>query len=224
MKAVCRKHGVLFCCDEIMCGLGRSGKLHAWQWDADPNGDGDDARPDVQTLGKGLCGGYAPLSAVLVAPAMVDVFARGTGAFVNGYTFQSSGMGTAAGLAVYNYIKKHGLVEQCRLRGQLLVRLLEESVLPLPHVGSVRGNGLFIGIELVQDKETKQPYPYADKVADKIGDAVLERGAAVYYGSGCADGWEGDHIMLCPPYTITEDEIVFLVEQVKAGIQEVLSK
>lgn len=108
MKRVCHAHGVLFCCDEIMCGLGRSGSLHAWQGDS-TQADGEDVRPDVQTLGKGLCGGYAPLSAVLVAPRVVDVLARGSGAFVNGFTFQSSGVGTAAGLAVYNYIKKHDL-------------------------------------------------------------------------------------------------------------------
>lgn len=106
MKAVCRKYGVLFCLDEIMCGFGRTGKLHAWQWD---DTDSESAQPDVQTLGKGLCGGYAPLSAVLVSKGVVDVLARGSGAFVNGFTFQSSGTGTAAGLAVYKYIREHGL-------------------------------------------------------------------------------------------------------------------
>jgi adenosylmethionine-8-amino-7-oxononanoate aminotransferase len=103
MKRVCERHGVLFCLDEIMCGAGRSGKMHAWMH------DGDEARPDVQTLGKGLCGGYAPLSAVLVGERVVEVMKKGTGAFVNGYTFQSSGTGTAAGLAVYDYIHKHKL-------------------------------------------------------------------------------------------------------------------
>jgi adenosylmethionine-8-amino-7-oxononanoate aminotransferase len=108
MKRVCRAHGVLFCLDEIMCGFGRSGKLHAWQWDA-LDADGEDARPDVQTLGKGLCGGYAPLSAVLVGKGVVEVMQRGSGAFVNGFTFQSSGTGVVAGLAVAKYIRKHGL-------------------------------------------------------------------------------------------------------------------
>ncbi len=103
MKRVCERHGVLFCLDEIMCGAGRSGKMHAWMH------EGDEARPDVQTLGKGLCGGYAPLSAVLVGERVVEVMKKGTGAFVNGYTFQSSGTGTAAGLAVYDYIHKHKL-------------------------------------------------------------------------------------------------------------------
>ena len=99
---------MLFCLDEIMCGFGRSGKLHAWMWDTATE-DMEDVRPDVQTLGKGLCGGYAPLSAVLVGHKVVDVLARGTGAFVNGFTFQSSGTGTAAGLAVYKYIRAHNL-------------------------------------------------------------------------------------------------------------------
>jgi adenosylmethionine-8-amino-7-oxononanoate aminotransferase len=108
MKSVCLSHGVLFCLDEIMCGFGRSGKLHAWEWDS-VQADGEDARPDVQTLGKGLCGGYAPLSAVLVGQRVADGLAAGSGAFVNGFTFQSSGTGVAAGLAVYDYIVKHDL-------------------------------------------------------------------------------------------------------------------
>lgn len=103
MRAVCHSHGVLFVCDEIMCGAGRTGRFYAWSH------DGEGARPDVMTLGKGLCGGYAPLSAVMVAPGVVDVLRRGSGAFVNGYTFQSSGAGTAAGLAVYKFMKGHGL-------------------------------------------------------------------------------------------------------------------
>lgn len=105
MKAVCEKYGVLFCLDEIMCGAGRSGKMHAWMND----GDNGEARPDVQVLGKGLCGGYAPLSCVLVGERIVKVLQKGTGAFINGYTFQSSGTGTAAGLAVYDYTRKHKL-------------------------------------------------------------------------------------------------------------------
>lgn len=103
MKRVCEKYGALFVLDEIMCGFGRTGKLHAWSW------EGDAARPDIQTLGKGLCGGYAPLSAVLANDKVVNVLSKGTGSFMNGYTFQSSGIGSAAGLAVYKYYKKHDL-------------------------------------------------------------------------------------------------------------------
>ncbi|CAK9784965.1 adenosylmethionine-8-amino-7-oxononanoate aminotransferase [Cutaneotrichosporon oleaginosum] len=214
MKAVCEKHGVLFCLDEIMCGAGRSGKMHAWMH--------DDARPDVQTLGKGLCGGYAPLSAVLVGERVVEVLRKGTGAFVNGYTFQSSGTGTAAGLAVYNYIKKHNLIEQCAARGELLAKLLRERVAPLKHVGDVRGMGLFWGIELVTDKKTKTPFKYEDNVNGKLADAILARGVAVYHGAGCADGWEGDHIMICPPYTITEDEVAHVVDVIVDAINATL--
>ncbi|BEJ17240.1 hypothetical protein CspHIS471_0606410 [Cutaneotrichosporon sp. HIS471] len=216
MKKVCERHGVLFCLDEIMCGAGRTGMMHAWMH------DGPEARPDIQTLGKGLCGGYAPLSAVLVGDKVVDVLRRGTGAFVNGYTFQSSGTGTAAGLAVYNYIKEHKLVEQCAARGELLAKLLHEKVGPLKHVGDVRGMGLFWGIELVVDKNTKTPFKYEDNVNGRLADAILARGVAVYHGAGSADGWEGDHIMLCPPYTITEDEVAHIVDVVVDAINAIL--
>ncbi|BEI86287.1 hypothetical protein CcaverHIS002_0605740 [Cutaneotrichosporon cavernicola] len=216
MKRVCERHGVLFCLDEIMCGAGRTGMMHAWMH------DGPEARPDVQTLGKGLCGGYAPLSAVLVGDKVVDVLRRGTGAFVNGYTFQSSGTGTAAGLAVYNYIKEHKLVEQCAARGELLAKLLREKVGPLKHVGDVRGMGLFWGIELVADKTTKTPFKYEDNVNGRLADAILARGVAVYHGAGSADGWDGDHIMLCPPYTITEDEVAHVVAVVADAINAIL--
>lgn len=128
MKRVCEKYGVLFCLDEIMCGAGRTGKLHAWMNDLAPSslperlggegeegedvegeGWGEEARPDIQTLGKGLCGGYAPLSAVLVSRKVCEGLEGGSGAFRNGYTFQSSGTGVAAGLAVYEYMEKHDL-------------------------------------------------------------------------------------------------------------------
>ncbi|GMK57187.1 hypothetical protein CspeluHIS016_0400210 [Cutaneotrichosporon spelunceum] len=216
MKAVCEAHGVLFCLDEIMCGAGRTGLMHAWMH------DGEGARPHIQTLGKGLCGGYAPLSAVLVGERVVDVLRKGSGAFVNGYTFQSSGTGTAAGLAVYDYMKRYNLVEQCAARGELLARLLRERVAPLKHVGDVRGMGLFWGVELVADKVTKAPFPYDHNVNGRLADAILARGVAVYHGAGCADGWAGDHIMLCPPYTITEEEVAHVVNVVVDAIEAVL--
>lgn len=186
MRQVCHSHGVLFACDEIMCGAGRSGRFYAWSH------DGEEARPDVMTLGKGLCGGYAPLSAVMVAPGVVEVLQRGSGAFVNGYTFQSSGAGTAAGLAVFKYIKKHNLlvnkgladfsVENCAKQGELLARLLREHVLPMKHVGDVRGMGLFWGVELV--REGKEPYPYEEGVNGRVANELLSRGVAVYHGAG----------------------------------------
>ncbi|EKC97340.1 aminotransferase, class III [Trichosporon asahii var. asahii CBS 8904] len=250
MKRVCEKYGVLFCLDEIMCGAGRTGKLHAWMndlvpsslparlggegeesEDAEGEGWGEEARPDIQTLGKGLCGGYAPLSAVLVSRKVCEGLEGGSGAFRNGYTFQSSGTGVAAGLAVYEYMEKHDftmmmpvqlsewLGAECARRGQYLRRLLEERVSPLPHVGNVRGLGLFQGIEFVADKNTKAPFAPGEHVADKVANAILEHGAAVYHGA--ATRITGDHIMLCPPYTVSEAEIDELVDAVVKGIQEV---
>ncbi|KAL1407935.1 hypothetical protein Q8F55_004732 [Vanrija albida] len=218
MKRVCEKYGALFVLDEIMCGFGRTGKLHAWSW------EGDAARPDIQTLGKGLCGGYAPLSAVLANDKVVNVLSKGTGAFMNGYTFQSSGIGAAAGLAVYKYYKKHDLVAKCAERGKQMEAALRKQLESHPHVGNIRGMGLFYGIELVADKKTKQPFPSSKGVSQKITDAAYERGIALYPGVGCADGWEGDHVMIFPPYTITPDEVQFAVDALQGAVEDVLGK
>lgn len=111
-------------------------------------------------------------------------------------------------------------VNQCRARGELLAALLREQVLPHKNVGDVRGMGLFWGVELVEDKASKKPFAQTG-AADRLAAALLQRGVAVYHGSGCADGWIGDHIMLCPPYTVTEDEVRFLVREVAAAVEEV---
>ena len=125
------------------------------------------------------------------------------------------------------------------MRGELLASLLRAEVLPHKNVGDVRGMGLFWGVEIVQDKETKQPFAFEDKHADRVAEVLLRRGVAVYNGYGCvsekltkrlhvadpqADGWDGDHIMLCPPYTITEDEVRFLVREVRIAIEVVLGQ
>ncbi|KAI9635794.1 adenosylmethionine-8-amino-7-oxononanoate aminotransferase [Dioszegia hungarica] len=215
MRDVCDRHGALLVFDEIMCGFGRTGKLHAWQW--------EDCQPDVQILGKGVNGGYSPLSVVLMNEKVVDVFRKGSGAFMNGYTYQSSGVGCRAALECYKYIKKHNLVEQCHERGLLLEKLLNEKILPHPNVGDVRGKGLFWGVELIKNKATKEPFPADHPVADLITAEAIRIGAVVYPGmKGAADGVLGDHVMLCPPYTISEDELEYLVDVLVESIKAVL--
>ncbi|ORY22902.1 pyridoxal phosphate-dependent transferase [Naematelia encephala] len=215
MRDVCHRHGVLLVLDEIMCGFGRTGKLHAWQW--------EDVQPDVQVLGKGINGGYAPVSAVLMNEKVVEVFRKGSGSFVNGYTYQSSALGCRAGLECYKYLIKHDLVEQCHQRGLLLEKLLKKRILPHPNVGDVRGKGLFWGIEFVQDKRSKAPFPNEVPVTDAVVEEALRRGVSIYPGmKGTADGYLGDHVMICPPYIITEDEIRLIVDVILASIIHVL--
>ncbi|CAF1406302.1 unnamed protein product [Rotaria sp. Silwood1] len=132
MREVCDRHGALFVLDEIMCGIGRTGKMHAWQW------EDLSSPPDIQVIGKGLGGGYAPLAAVLMSTKVVNVFLAGSGAFINGFTYQSHAVGCRAALEVLNVMKEDGLIEQCYQRGLFLEKLLKEQLGNHAHVGDIR--------------------------------------------------------------------------------------
>jgi adenosylmethionine-8-amino-7-oxononanoate aminotransferase len=132
MREICDRHGALFVLDEIMCGMGRTGKMHAWQW------EGLSSPPDIQINGKGVTGGYAPLAAVLISAKVADVIAAGSGAFVNGYTYQLHAVGCRAALEVLKVMKDDGLVEQCQQRGIILEKALKMQLDDLRHVGDIR--------------------------------------------------------------------------------------
>jgi adenosylmethionine-8-amino-7-oxononanoate aminotransferase len=219
MRRVCDKYGVLLLSDEIMCGMGRTGKTHAWQWD----GQGDEARPDIQAVGKGLTGGYAPAAAVLASFKVVNALSQGSGSFNNGFTYQSWAIGARAGVAVQQIIKEQGLVETCRKRGIYLREVLEKHLSDCPHVGDIRGMGLFWGVEFVQDRETKEPFRSDFPIGFKVTAEMLERGIAIYPGGkGTADGVDGDHILIAPPYTITEEELDLIASELRKSIDVVV--
>jgi adenosylmethionine-8-amino-7-oxononanoate aminotransferase len=132
IRNVCDRHGALFVLDEIMCGIGRTGKMHAWQW------EDLSSPPDIQILGKGLGGGYAPLAAVLISAKVVNVFIAGSGTFNNGYTYQSHAVGCRAALEVLKVMKEDGLIEQCYQRGLFLEKILKEQLSDHVHVGDIR--------------------------------------------------------------------------------------
>ncbi|UJR18229.1 hypothetical protein I4U23_005128 [Adineta vaga] len=218
MREVCDRHGALFVLDEIMCGVGRTGKMHAWQW------EDLSSSPDIQVLGKGLGGGYAPLASVLISHKIIDVFLAGSGSFNNGFTYQSHAIGCRAALEVLKVMKEDRLVEQCYQRGLFLEKILKEQLADHLHIGDIRGRGLFWSIEFVKNKTTKEMYPPTCLFIDSIVKECIERGVLVYPGSkGTADGIIGDHILIAPPYTITEEELIFLVETLKMSIDVVLN-
>jgi adenosylmethionine-8-amino-7-oxononanoate aminotransferase len=216
VRDVCDKHGVLLIFDEVMCGMGRTGYLHAWQKEG--------VAPDIQLVGKGLAGGFQPLSAMLVGPRVSDAFEHGpgTGAFSHGHTFQNHTLGCAAGLEVQKIIQEECLLQNVREKGSRMSKMLKKRLGNHPHVGDIRGIGLFWGIEFVRDKQTKEPFPAALKVNWEI----YNKGLAppyeihIYPGVGTVDGTNGDHIIIAPSYNITDGEVDAIVDRVTRLVED----
>ncbi|KAL7908375.1 pyridoxal phosphate-dependent transferase [Trichoderma velutinum] len=208
VRRVCNRYGILLILDEIMCGSGRTGSYFAFEREGD-------VRPDLITLGKGLGGGYAPIAGVLIGEKVVQVLKRGSASFVHGHTYQAHPACCAAGLAVQQVIKRDNLVVNCLSMGALLESRLRSALEDAKYVGEIRGRGLFLGIEFVQDRASKQPFKPAVKFASRMQEAAHSRGLAVYPGSGTADGVNGDHVILAPPLTITEEEAEEIVRLLK---------
>ncbi|KAI4608637.1 hypothetical protein J4E83_009074 [Alternaria metachromatica] len=206
MKRVCKKYGVLLILDEVMCGMGRTGYMHAWQE--------EDVVPDIQLVGKGIAGGYAALSAMLVGPTIVD--AMGDNAFAHGHTFQNFPTACAAGLAIQEIVQQDNLLENVRDKGEKLMQKLQARLGDHPNVFDIRGKGLFIGIEFVQDKLTKAAFDPEVAVTWRVHELGLKDGYNVYVypGSGTVDGIRGDHIIIAPAYNVTDDDVDFIVERI----------
>lgn len=218
MKAVCRKHGALFMLDEVMCGMGRTGTLMAWEQE-----DGD-ASPDLMTIGKGLGGGYAPIAGILVHENIIAQLDKGSGCFNHGHTYQAHPMSCAAALAVQTIVKREGLVESCARMGKVLEARLKEVLSAETHVGEIRGRGLFWAVEFVKDKATKEPFNPSLRFGPTVQRLALELGVNVYPGAGSIDGMRGDHILIAPPYTITVEEIEVIVDAVLLAYRQVLAQ
>jgi adenosylmethionine-8-amino-7-oxononanoate aminotransferase len=208
---ICRRHKILLIADEIMTGMGRTGKTFAVEhWDV---------TPDMILVGKGIASGYAPLGAVIVAGHVVDGIAKGSGAFVHGFTYNSHPVAAAAGNAVLDCIERGNLFARVEPAGRELRAALE----PLKRfsvVGDIRGMGLLWGIEFVRDAKTREPFPSDARIALRIAEDAFESGVMTYPAQGCADGERGDHILIAPPFTITSGMIGMLGSALEHAIAD----
>lgn len=215
IRKVCDKHGALFIADEVMSGMGRTGYLHAWQAPdvATP--------PDLQTIGKGLSGGYQPVAALLLSPKVVDTLTKGTGVFSHGHTYQAHPLGAAAAAAVQKIIMRPECMENVRKTGAQLEQSLHEKLNDMWCIGDIRGKGLFWSIEFVQDKATKKPFDPKLLVAAGVHKLAMEEPhmISLYPGTGSVGGLTGDFVMLAPPYNCTSDEIEMIAEKTAGTIR-----
>ncbi|MHB1249378.1 MAG: aspartate aminotransferase family protein, partial [Polaromonas sp.] len=215
VREVCNKYGVLLILDEVMCGMGRTGTLHACAQDG--------AVPDIMAIAKGLGGGYQPIGAVLVQKKIVAAMSAGSGFFQHGHTYLGHPVACAAALAVQKVIERDGLLARVRESGARLQGLLRDAFGAHPNIGDVRGRGLFWGIELVRDRATKAPFDPALKLHARVKKEALSRGLMVYPMGGTVDGRYGDHILLAPPYICSSPELALIVERLDGAIGAALS-
>jgi adenosylmethionine-8-amino-7-oxononanoate aminotransferase len=213
IREICTAHDVLFIADEVLTGVGRTGTWSALE----PYG----VAPDIMTLGKGLGGGYAPLSAVVASARIVSAIADGSGAFQHAQTFSHHPVLCAGGLATLRYLDKHNLFARCARVAPRFHDALD-ALRELPYVGDVRGRGLLAGVEFVENKETRAPFPRAARFAERFAQAALDAGLVVWPNSGQADGVNGDIAMLAPPFIITDEEIDELVARFRTALCQLL--
>jgi adenosylmethionine-8-amino-7-oxononanoate aminotransferase len=208
-REICTRYDVLLIADEVMTGVGRTGKNFAvdhWK-----------VVPDLIVAGKGLSGGYAPLGAVIARGFVAEAIARGRGTFEHGFTYSANPLSAAVGSAVLDYVAKHRLIARAARLGQVLGERLQ-ALRRRTIVGDVRGLGMMWGIELVKDRKTREPFPPALKVARRLYDACTAEGLIIYPGSGTREGQDGDHFIIAPAFTITRPEIDELVSRLERGL------
>lgn len=214
VREICDKYGLLLIDDEVMTGFGRSGRWFAIEtWGV---------TPDVITMAKGAAGGYWPLSITAVKGEHVEVIRQQGGGFVHGGTFSHHAVGAAAGLATLRYIQDHDLVAASASKGEQLKAKLQAALGDHPNVGDIRGQGLMLGLELVADRLTKEPFPPKTRVARRLADAAFELGLILYPGQGTVDGVYGDHVMIAPPFIVTDEQMDEIVAILAAAVEAVL--
>ncbi|MGB5878594.1 MAG: aminotransferase class III-fold pyridoxal phosphate-dependent enzyme, partial [Thermoanaerobaculia bacterium] len=211
VAAACDSHEVLFIADEILCGMGRTGRWFGFEH--------FDVVPDIAVLGKGLNGGVVPLSAVVASEEIVKTLAEGSGYFNHAQTYSHTPVICAAGLATVRFLKRERLVERCAAMEQVFFGELE-SLRAYSVVGDIRGKGLLAAVEFVANRSTKAPLPRSERFAERFTEAAFANGLIVWPNVGHVDGKEGDLIMLAPPFTVTEGEIQELVDLLRKTLEE----
>jgi len=215
IREICDKYGVLLILDEVMAGMGRTGTLFACEQDG--------VNPDMICVAKGLGAGYQPIGATLVTDKIFAAFRDGSGFFQHGHTYMGHATACAAALAVQKKIRRNGLLPNVRKQGQRLAEKLTERFGNHANIGDIRGRGLFLGIELVADRATKAPFDPALKLHARIKSEAMARGLICYPGGGTVDGTRGDHVLLAPPFIISEDEVDELVDKLGGAIDAALA-
>jgi hypothetical protein len=210
VREVCDRHGILLILDEVMCGMGRTGTLHACEQEG--------ITPDLMTIAKGLGGGYAPIGAVLIRDKIIDALTHGSGLFQHGHTYLGHALACAAALAVQQVIRRDNLLENVRMQGVHLTRRLQERFGNHPFVGDVRGRGLFQGVELVSDRSTKEPFDPKYKLHAQVKKQAMQQGLMVYPAGGTIGGVKGDHVLLAPPFIVDAGQVDAIVERLGDAI------
>ncbi|RMH52958.1 MAG: aspartate aminotransferase family protein [Alphaproteobacteria bacterium] len=215
IREICDRYGVLMILDEVMCGMGRTGTLFACEQDG--------VAPDIICIAKGLGAGYQPVGAMLCSAAIYRTIAEGSGFFQHGHTYMGHPAAAAAGLAVVRAILDRGLLPRVREMGARLAAALADRFGQHPHVGDIRGRGLFLGLELVADRATRAPFDPARGLARRIKAEAFARGLICYPMGGTIDGRSGDHVLLAPPFIIGEAEIAELTDRLDAALSAALA-
>jgi adenosylmethionine-8-amino-7-oxononanoate aminotransferase len=215
VREVCDRHGVLLILDEVMAGMGRCGSLHACEQEG--------IVPDLITIAKGLGGGFQPIGAVLAQQRIVDAMSAGSGFFQHGHTYLGHPVACAAALAVQRVIERDGLLSQVRRRGATLETMLRERFGNHPHVGDIRGRGLFFGIELVADRTTKVPFDPARQLHARVKREGMARGLMTYPMGGTIDGRQGDHILLAPPFIVADEHLAEIVRRLREAVDAAIA-
>jgi adenosylmethionine-8-amino-7-oxononanoate aminotransferase len=214
VRDICDQYGVLLILDEVMCGMGRTGTLFAIEHDK--------VRPDIVAIAKGLGAGYQPIGAMLCSGKIYNAIKDGSGLFQHGHTYIGHPTACAAALAVLTKLTDGGLVQQSATMGDKLQDALHSQFGQHPNVGDIRGRGLFIGIEIVEDRDTKRAFDPSRAVHKALKNAAFEAGLACYPMGGTIDGKNGDHILLAPPFTMDESHIDEITSKLGIALDQVL--
>ena len=215
IREICDRHGILLILDEVMCGMGRTGSLFACEQDG--------IEPDILIAAKGLGAGYQPIGVMMCQESIYQTIAQGSGFFQHGHTYIGHPAVCAAGLQVVKSIVEENLPAQILHKGQLLQAMLLEAFGDHPHIGNIRGRGLFVGLEVVENKATKDPFPRQQQVNKRIKQQAFANGLMCYPMGGTIDGSNGDHVLLAPPYIISEAELQTVVDILETSFAQVFA-
>ncbi len=213
IREICDKYGVLLILDEVMCGMGRTGPMFACE--------SEGIIPDILCIAKGLGAGYQPIGAMICSSKLYQTIKDGSGYFQHGHTYIGHPVACAASLAVVNAILDRGLLPRVEQMGELLRSELQSSLAQHPNVGDIRGRGLFAGIELVADRASKTPFESSRGIASRLKSSAFEHGLICYPMPGTRDGKSGDHVLLAPPFIISDEQVGEVVEKLTLAVNEV---